>query len=157
MKLHYLLILGLLPLSLFAEDKSRGCGLGTLATPNKSLVSTTTAEVIDAVSFPTRPFAITSGTSGCAKHDLVKNEAQLEHYIASNLNTLKLEAAIGSGERVVALARIYGCSESATPVFVDHLKKNYQNTIGGKYSASDVMNSINSSIVNDQNLKECLL
>lgn len=150
-----LLVLFLFSVQVFSADRSRGCGLGTLAAPKKTLVSTTTAEIIDGFSMPTRPFAITSGTSGCAKHDLVKNEIRVEHFVAINMEVLKMEIARGHGERIAALSHMVGCPDSYLNVFAQNLKRNYADFVEVT-NPHEMTDAVYQSLIKNNNLKVCL-
>lgn len=141
--------------SSFAEDKSRGCGVGTLIAPKKSLFSTTTAEVTDFASMPTRPFAMTTGTSGCAPHSLITDSIQREHFIAFNRDQLRIETALGAGEHVLALSQSFGCAKS--DVFISVLKKNYKQTFVEDLSAKKIEEKLKLLILNSPELAECLI
>lgn len=134
--------------SLLADDTSRGCGLGTLALPQKTLLSTTTANTVDAFSYPTREFATTSGTSGCAKHSLVLNEQMKAHFVANNLEQIKFESAIGAGESLEVLARTFGCKDSG--VFGAKLQSQYE-MLSNK-DEKNFLNSVNELVKKDAHL-----
>lgn len=98
----------------YGADSSIGCGIGTLVFKDKSLVSTSAASSLDgtvnAVLPGARTFAMTSGTSGCKKHDLVKNDRMPIHFLERNFQMVMVDIAGGGGEYSQAFARTLGCS-----------------------------------------------
>jgi hypothetical protein len=54
----------------FSDDQSSGCGLGWQVTQRMSLLSSAVRTTTDW--FLPNTFSMTSGTSGCAHHDIVK-------------------------------------------------------------------------------------
>ncbi len=89
-------------------DKSSGCGPGWNVTDKMSFSATTTRGTTN--SYVT-PFAMTSGTSGCAKHTIADNNGSYE-FIASHRDQIILEASQGQGEYLTALATNLGCKQS---------------------------------------------
>lgn len=117
--------------ALFAGvNDQTGCGLGAMIIKDDStavmlaLQATTNASA-------TQTFAITSGTSGCKKAKLVMNERAAD-FVASNMDQLAKEAAMGQGETVDTLAELLNIEDKAA--FAASLQKNY-NSI---YTSSDV-------------------
>lgn len=106
----------------FAADQSSGCGLGWEVVKKNSLVSSSTRQTTHA--FLPNSFSMTSGTSGCAKHSIVKKEHEKQYFVESNLDQLKDEMAIGKGEYLATFASLMGC-ESNRAAFAVVMKKNY--------------------------------
>ncbi len=75
MKLVFALAVSFLTLAASAEDKSSGCGLGWKVTSRQSLLSSYVRYITNAVT--TSTFAMTSGTSGCDSHSIVKNDKKI--------------------------------------------------------------------------------
>ncbi len=132
-KMIFVLLLGLTTTA-FAQDRSSGCGLGWQVTRSM----TTTGSYVRALTNATfsNTLAMTSGTSGCAKHDLVLNQKEKIHYVESNLIPLKREVAMGEGERLKALAAVWGCAHSEN--FAPVLKQNYRQLFYKKEAAQVV-------------------
>jgi len=105
-------------------DTSTGCGLGWSVT--KSM--TTTAAITRASTNATfsNTFAMTSGTSGCAKHDIVKNDRMDLHFVEANHELLIAEAAIGDGEYLNGLTRALGCNNNGSRMLKEEMQKNYE-------------------------------
>lgn len=131
-------ILLALSMNAFSQDKSSGCGIGWQVT--KSM--TTTASYVRALTNGTfsNSIAMTSGTSGCARHDLVLKEKEKIYFVESNLIPLKREVALGGGERMSALANIWGCANNES--MTKTLRKNYRE-IFHKTSPSTVVEKLN--------------
>ena len=102
-------IIGLLALisatSVMAADSSSGCGMGWQVAPNQSLISSSTRSIVNATFSNT--IAMTLGTSGCAKHSIVKNDAKGIHFAEANLNQLAIEMARGNGEFVTSFSSVF--------------------------------------------------
>lgn len=110
------LVLGLLSVSAWAGDSSTGCGLGWQVAPKQSLVSATTRTITNAT-FSNQIFGTTSGTSGCAKHSIVKRFEESLHFANFNSDRLKIEMAQGQGEYVTAYAATFGCDSLGSTMF----------------------------------------
>ena len=100
-----LILIALLALPVFAADKSDGCGPGWYVTQRTSFSATTTRGTTN--SYIT-PFAMTSGTSHCAKHSIVDNSGSTE-FIAFHFDALRHDVVKGGGEHLAALSANLGC------------------------------------------------
>ena len=147
-----LLIGGLLALSatsVFAADSSSGCGMGWEVAPKQSLVSSSVRSIVNATFSST--VAMTMGTSGCAKHSIVKNEAQGIHFAEANLNQLAIEMAAGNGEHVQAFASVFGCQNSKA--FGSMVQSNYEKVLpSDKTSGVELYNNVKTEIKNNATL-----
>ncbi len=121
-KLFVTLAVALLSTGAFAQDKSSGCGAGWQVTKSMTTSGSSTRSLTNATF--SQGLAMTSGTSGCAKHDIVMQEKQKIHYVESNLVPLRREVAMGEGERINALASIWGCQNADS--LAPSLKRNYR-------------------------------
>jgi hypothetical protein len=102
----------LISFSAQARDSSDGCGLGWEVTSKTTFSATSTRGTTNAFVPPT--FGMTSGTLGCAKHDLVKKKDEAAaFYAVENYDSLRQEMAEGSGENLRAFASLMGCEGSA--------------------------------------------
>jgi hypothetical protein len=116
--------LTVISISAQARDASDGCGLGWEVTSKTTFSATSTRTTTNAFVPPT--FGMTSGTLGCAKHDLVKKrDEQAAFYAVENYDSLRQEMAEGSGENLQAFASLMGCSEEAYPGFTQMVRKNF--------------------------------
>ncbi len=108
-----------------------GCGLGAMIIKDDSSAVLLALQATTNGTSANQTFGITSGTSGCKKTKLVMNE-RAEEFVASNMDQLAKEIAIGQGESVDTLAELLEVEDKAT--FAASLQSNY-NSI---YSADDV-------------------
>lgn len=123
MRLAIALLFLSLSLSVLA-DSSTGCGLGSMIWKKNSIVSalfrTTTNH-----SFSSQLFGITTGTSGCSQHSIVKRDMYPVYYAEANLPELRYEMAQGKGEYVVTFAEVLGCSPEVQGEFTSWAKGSY--------------------------------
>lgn len=136
----------------FASDKSSGCGLGWQVFKKNSLVSSSLRATTNA--FALNTIAMTLGTSGCAKHSIVKNDKKSLHFLESNLPMVQMEMAMGNGEYINGLAQTFGCDEAA---FSGHMQGKYNQIFNGEQDrAINVLVAIEAEIVtNPHMLKAC--
>lgn len=118
-----------------ADDKSDGCGPGWWVTKTTSFSATTTRATTNSY---VRPFAMTSGTSGCAKHSLVMNGKRLE-FIQANKDQLALETALGQGEFLSAFAASMGCAPELNAAFSAALRSHYGDVFAPAADAETVL------------------
>lgn len=106
-----------------AGDQSSGCGLGWELFKKNSLVSSSLRASTNAMA--SNSVAMTSGTSGCAKHDIVMKDQAVRHYAEANYQKLLSEVAIGSGEHLSSFVAILGCHGQAGVSASQILQQNY--------------------------------
>ena len=87
-----------------AADSSSGCGLGWQLFPKTSLVSSSLRSTTHFILPNT--FSMTSGTSGCAHHDIVMNEYKAIHFAEANYDQLMMDMARGQGEYLNGFAAV---------------------------------------------------
>ncbi len=135
--------------SVYAADSSSGCGMGWQVAPKQSLVSSTTRSLVNATFSNT--IAMTLGTSGCAQHSIVKNDAKGIHFAEANLNQLAVEMARGKGEFVVGFATVFGCEDSHA--FGSMVKAHYEVVLPSeKTSGVELYNNVKNQIKNNATL-----
>jgi len=116
----------------FADVNSQtGCGLGAMIIKDDSSAIMLALQATTNGTSGNQTFGITSGTSGCKKVKFVMNERAAE-FVASNMDQLAKEAAMGHGEAVDTLAELLEVNDKAA--FAASLQQNY-NSI---YTSSDV-------------------
>lgn len=102
-------------------NNQTGCGLGSQIVHDDS-----SALMLSLQSWfnltGSQTLGITSGTSGCKKSRLVLNERAAE-FVASNMDQLTREIAIGQGESVSTLAELLNVENKAE--FAAALQANY--------------------------------
>ena len=97
------------------------CGIGWMITEEKSLSATTTRGTTNAFVPPT--LGMTSGTIGCDRHSIAAQDIQAARYAVTNIDALMHEMAIGSGETLLGLSQVMGCSSPQK--FSKALKNHY--------------------------------
>jgi len=120
-------------------NNQTGCGLGSqLIKDDSSAVMLAIQATLNGTG--TQTFGITSGTSGCTKTKLVMNERAAE-FVASNMDQLAKDVAVGQGESVDTLAELLNVEDKA--LFAASLQSNY-NAIYTSQNAkmADVLDNI---------------
>lgn len=118
-----------------------GCGLGSQVFSTEpdsavlySLQATTNG------TFGNQTFGITSGTSGCKKVRFVMNE-RAEEFVASNMDQLAKEIAMGHGESVDTLAELLNIEDK--DAFASALQSNYNSIYTSEnVEMADVLDNI---------------
>ena len=137
--------------SVFAADSSSGCGMGYEVAPKQSLISSSTRSLVNATFSST--IAMTMGTSGCAKHSIVYNEAKGIHFAESNKNQLAVEMAQGNGEFVNGFAGVFGCQNAEN--FGSMVQANYETLLpSNNTSGVELFNNVKSAIKNNAELSK---
>jgi hypothetical protein len=132
--------------SVFAADSSSGCGMGYEIAPAQSLVSSSTRSLVNGTF--SNSIAMTMGTSGCAKHSIVKNDAKGIHFAEANMNQLALEMSRGNGEFVAGFASVYGCNNSQA--FGSMVQANYESVLpASNTSGVELYNNVKAQIKNN--------
>lgn len=112
-------------------NSQTGCGLGSMIIKDDSSAIMLALQATTNGTSANQTFGITSGTSGCKMTKFVMNERAAD-FVASNMDQLAKEAAMGQGETVDTLAELLNIEDKAA--FAASLQKNY-NSI---YTSSDV-------------------
>jgi hypothetical protein len=133
--LSVVLLLSVFTLSAHADDQSSGCGLGWQFFKKNSLVSSSLRSTTNVIALNT--IAMTSGTSGCAKHDIVMKEKAALYYAEANYQKLQSEMAEGQGEHLKAFAMLLGC-QGANAVQAERL---LQGNYGNVFTSDQVVPS----------------
>jgi Protein of unknown function (DUF3015) len=105
-------------------DSGVGCGLGSLIWKDNSIISALFAATTNH-SFSSQLFGITTGTSGCSQHSIVKRDMYPVYYAEANLPELRHEMAIGSGEYLSTFAQVLGCDAGAQVEFATWAQNSY--------------------------------
>ena len=123
--MKFLLLATLVLLPTFAmADSSTGCGLGSMIWRKNSIVSALFRATTNH-SFSSQLFGITTGTSGCSQHSIVKRDMYPVYYAEANLPELRYEMAQGQGEYVATFAEVLGCSPAAQVEFTAWAQSSY--------------------------------
>jgi hypothetical protein len=116
-----------------ANDGSSGCGLGWEVSQKQSLLSSSIRTTTN--TFLPNTFSMTSGTSGCAKHSIVKNDEKAVQYAVSNHDSLIVEMAEGRGEFLAGFAQALGCDAASYSAFSSFAQSHYDSLVDS--SAND--------------------
>jgi hypothetical protein len=93
---------------------------------------------------------MTSGTLGCAKHDLVKKkDEQAAFYAVENYDSLRQEMAEGSGENLRAFASLMGCEQDAYVGFAQMVRKNFSSIASDSNTRLDLVVNVRSQMERD--------
>lgn len=103
-------------------NNQTGCGLGSQIIKDDSSAVMLALQATLNGTTGSQTFGITSGTSGCRKASFVMNERAAE-FVASNMDQLSREIAIGQGESVSTLAELLNVQDKAA--FAAALQTNY--------------------------------
>lgn len=107
----------------FATVNSQtGCGLGSQIIKNDNSAVMLALQATTNGTSGSQTFGITSGTSGCSKSKFVMNE-RAAAFVASNMDQLSREIAMGHGESVSTLAELLNVQDKAG--FASALQANY--------------------------------
>ena len=87
-----------------------GCGLGSIVFGNSQGIVQIFAATTNGL-FGTQTFGITSGTSNCVRTG--SGSASAKAFIQANRETVAKEIARGSGETIVSLSSLAGCTDAA--------------------------------------------
>ena len=130
--------------SAMAANTQTGCGLGgqVIKGPDSAVMYALQATTNGTSGNQT--FGITSGTSGCKKAKFVMNERAAE-FVASNMDVLAKEIAVGHGESIDTLAELLSVDDKTT--FATALQANYNSIYTSQnVQMSDVLDNISTTI-----------
>ena len=103
-------------------NNQTGCGLGAVIIKDDSSAVLLALQATTNGTSMNQTFGITSGTLGCKKTKLVMNE-RAEEFVASNMDTLAKEIAMGHGESIDTLAELLNVQDKEA--FATALQANY--------------------------------
>ena len=90
------------------SDSSSGCGYGWEVTKGKTLSASSTRGTTNATASNT--IAMTMGTSGCEKHDIVMKDKEQLHFANVNHEMILADMSLGQGEYLNSFAEVLGCN-----------------------------------------------
>ena len=124
-------------------NSQTGCGLGAVLIKNDSSALMLAFQATTNQTSGNQTFGITSGTLGCKKTKLVMNE-MAEEFVASNMDILAKEIAVGHGESIDTLAELLNVEDKAT--FSASLQSNYNSIYTSKkVEMSEVLDNISTT------------
>jgi len=126
-----------------SPNSQTGCGLGSLIIKDNSSAIMLALQATTNNTLGNQTFGITSGTLGCKKTKLVMNE-RAQEFVASNMDTLAKEIAVGHGETIDTLAELLKVKNSA--LFASNLQANYNSIYTSqKVEMSEVLDNISAT------------
>jgi hypothetical protein len=126
-----------------APKENCGCGLGTLLFDGKDGLLMQIFAATTNASIGNQTFGISSGTLGCNKPSKLVSNEQLNNFVASNMDNLAKDAAMGQGEYLDTLAELMDVSTSKRIEFSQMLQENFSNIFtDGSVSHVDVIENI---------------
>ena len=128
---------------LASPNSQTGCGLGSVIIKDNSSAVMLALQATTNGTSGNQTFGITSGTLGCKKTKIVMNE-MAEEFVASNMDILAKEIAVGHGESIDTLAELLSVEDKAT--FSASLQANYNSIYTSqKVEMSDVLDNISTT------------
>lgn len=121
-----------------------GCGLGWQVTQKKTMLGTTVRATTNAVVPPT--FGMTSGTMGCDKHEIAKNDMDAAKFAFNNQESLSIEMAQGQGEYLTGFAKTLGCKDAVQGEFAKMTQENFESIIAEDQSALGLLKNVKAQI-----------
>lgn len=126
-------------------NNQTGCGLGSLIIKDDSTAVMLALQATTNGTFGNQTFGITSGTLGCKKTQFVLNK-QVQEFVASNMDQLAKEIAIGHGESVDTLAELLSVSDKVA--FSASLQENYNKIYTSQnVKMADVLDNISTTSI----------
>lgn len=133
----------------FAAVNDAGCGLGSMVIQDNTKLMQVLAVTTNATGMQT--FGISTGTSNCTAQNFVMNEKAVQYFAEVNQADLSREMAQGQGEKLAALASLYGCKGDAQKSFGKMTQSNYGKILPSAATSSTEMVSNLTQVVNDNN------
>jgi len=145
--------LAALPMSSAMAKDSTGCGVGTMIFDGKSGPVFQVLAVTTNGTFGNQTFGITSGTLGCDTDGVIKSEAALTSFVASNMESLAGDMAAGEGETLASLAELMDVAEADRPAFYRTAKANFASIYGGEnVTAGEVVDNLQAVMASNDRL-----
>lgn len=124
-------------------NSQTGCGLGSMIIKDNSTAVLLALQATTNGTSGNQTFGITSGTLGCQKTKFVMNE-QAQEFVASNMDQLAKEIAVGHGESIETLAELLAVSDKVA--FATSLQENYNSIYTSQNATmSDVLDNISTT------------
>ncbi|NOR57919.1 MAG: DUF3015 domain-containing protein [Sulfurimonas sp.] len=136
-------VLALTTSAMAGVNSQTGCGLGSMIIKDDSTAVMLALQATTNTTSGNQTFGITSGTSGCKKTKFVMNE-RAQEFVASNMDILAKEIAVGHGESIDTLAELLQVEDTAT--FSASLQSNYNSIYTSKsVKMADVLDNISTT------------
>ncbi len=108
--------------SAFAADGSSGCGPAWYVLKDNSLLSSFGRLVTNGFLSPVVTLGMTLGTSNCAKHKIVENDAKSLQFASENFEILRQDLARGEGSHLTSFIATFGCADAAAARLAKQLR-----------------------------------
>ncbi len=120
-----------------------GCGIGTMALGDETgLLSHLAATILNGLS-GNQTFGISSGTLECDQAETLVSVKEVEVFVASNMDHIATDAAVGEGAYLNALADLLQVGSSDRPAFFASMQVNFDRIFTGTQAdAGEVTRSI---------------
>lgn len=144
--------------SAWANNGDAGCGVGGALFEKNTILSQTLASFTNVVLWPTWLGAMTSNTSGCRAHGLVRVDREQIYYAEANFERLSQDMARGEGESLTAFAQVMGCNDSALAEFGKMTRARYETLFpSARTTPVEMVKSVKREIQQNPALaKQCL-
>lgn len=127
------LLLGtVLATGLLLANQNTGCGLGSMVIKNQDTVIMQVFATTTNGTSGNQTFGITSGTLDCNKPATFVMNEKLLNFVASNIDTIAIDGAKGSGETLNTLATLMNVSNK------DAFSKNIQANFSKIFTSKDL-------------------
>jgi len=127
-----------------SPNSQTGCGLGAVIIKDDSSAVLLALQATTNGTSGSQTFGITSGTLGCKKTKFVMNEVA-EEFVASNMDILAKEIAIGHGESLDTLGELLKVEDKVA--FNAELQANYNKIYSSKsVKMADVLDNISTTM-----------
>jgi len=124
-------------------NNQTGCGLGAIIIKDDSSAVMLALQATTNGTSANQTFGITSGTLGCKKTKFVMNE-RAEKFVASNMDILAKEIAMGHGESLDTLDELLKVQDKVA--FNARLQANYNKIYSSKsVKMADVLDNISTT------------
>lgn len=147
----------LLSVPIFAAGYgAAGCGLGSMVIGSDSGISQVFAATTNGTS-GSQTFGITSGTSNCGDHGLVKLDKERAVFAQENYTNLVKEMAQGKGENLSTLASLYQCPTESHQEFGAMVQEKFNHLVANDQTTSaELLSQLDSQLTRHPQLaKSC--
>jgi len=126
----------LLPMTVSAAGYgAAGCGLGSMIVGPGNGITQVFAATTNGT-FGSQTLGITSGTSNCGDHGLVKTSKEREVFAQENYTSLVKEMAQGKGENLSTLANLYQCPAAKHTEFGAMVQAKFDSLVASEQTTS---------------------
>jgi len=138
-----------------AAPNNVGCGLGSMLFKGKT---GTVSQVLAATTNGTsgnQTFGISSGTLGCKANGVVTYEAALSTFMASNIDKVSHDMAVGKGESLETMANLMGIAEQDKATFFKTTRDNFDAIfVSENTTVKDVITNLGKVMANNTKLAQ---